>query len=76
MDKLVCLSADRGPVYNAATWLREHLDIPDYETMESQFEEYFNCKVVREPPHDLVHGRIYAVFDSEQDTSWFILKWS
>ena len=76
MDGLVCLSADRGPVYKAAVWLRKHLDIPDYETMESQFEEYFNCKVVREPPHDLVHGRICAVFDSEQDAAWFIMKWS
>ena len=76
MDGLVRLSADRGPVYNAAQWLRQHLDIPDYETMESQFEEYFNCKVVREPPHDLVYGRVYAVFDSEQDAAWFIMKWS
>ena len=75
-DKLVCLLADQGPVLNAAVWLREHLDIPDYETMESQFEEYFNCKVVREPPHDLVYGRVYAVFDSEQDAAWFIMKWS
>ena len=76
MDKLVCLPADRGPVLNAAQWLRQHLDIPKYENMESQFEEYFNCKVVRDPAHDLVHGRIYAVFDSEQDASWFIMKWS
>jgi len=50
MNKLVCLPADQGPVYKAAVWLRKHLDIPAYETMESQFEEYFNCKVVREPP--------------------------
>ena len=76
MNKLVCLPADRGPVLNAAQWLRQHLDIPDYETMEPQFEEYFNCKVVRIPPHDLVYGQIFAVFDSEQDASWFILKWS
>ena len=76
MNRLVCLPADQGPVLNAAQWLRQHLDIPDYETMESQFEEYFNCKVVREPPHDLVYGRVYAVFDSEQDAAWFIMKWS
>jgi len=76
MDKLVCLPVDRGPVLKAATWLRQHLDIPDYETMESEFEEYFRCRVVREPAHDFVYGRIYAVFDSEQDASWFIMKWS
>ena len=76
MNRLVCLPADQGPVLNAAVWLREHLDIPAYETMESQFEEYFRCRVVREPPHDLVYGRVYAVFDSEQDTNWFILRWA
>ena len=76
MNRSVCLPADQGPVLNAAQWLRQHLDIPDYETMDPQFEEYFNCKVVREPPHDLVHGKIYAVFDSEQDAAWFIMKWS
>ncbi len=76
MDGLVRLSADRGPVYKAAQWLRQHLKIPKYENMEPQFEEYFNCKVVREPSHDLVYGKIFAVFDSEQDASWFIMKWS
>ncbi len=75
MNRLVCLSADRGPVYKAAVWLRKHLDIPDYETMDSQFEEYFNCKVVRIPPHDLVYGQIFAVFDSEKDAMLFILRW-
>ena len=76
MNRSVCLPADQGPVLNAAQWLRQHLNIPDYETMESQFEEYFNCKVVREPPHDLVYGRVYAVFDSEQYANWFILRWA
>ena len=76
MNRLVCLPADRGPVLNAAVWLRQHLDIPDYETMEDAFGKYFKCKVIREPSHDLVHGRVYAVFDSEQDASWFILRWS
>jgi len=76
MNRLVCLPADQGPVLNAAVWLRQHLDIPKYENMESQFEEYFNCKVVREPPHDLVYGRVYAVFDSEQDANWFALRWA
>ena len=76
MDRLVCLPAHKGPVLNAAQWLRQHLDIPDYETVESQFEEYFRCRVVREPPHDLVYGRIFAVFDCEQDATMFVLRWS
>lgn len=76
MDRLVCLSAHEGPVMNAAVWLRQHLDIPEYETMEKHFEEYFGCRVVREPPHDLVYGKIFAVFDCEKDANWFILRWS
>ena len=75
MNRSVCLPADQGAVLNAAQWLRQHLDIPDYETMDSQFEEYFNCKVVRIPPHDLVYGQIFAVFDSEKDAMLFILRW-
>lgn len=76
MDRLVCLPAYKGPVLNAAQWLRQHLNIPEYETMERQFEEYFRCRVVREPPHDLVYGKIFAVFDCEKDANWFILRWS
>lgn len=76
MTKVICLPADHGPVLNAAQWLRQHLNIPAYETIETQFEEYFRCRVVREPPHDFVYGRIYAVFEQEQDANWFILKWS
>ena len=70
------LPGDHESLNNAGIWLREHLNIPHQLTIFEQFEEYFNCKVVREPPHDLVHGRIYAVFDSEQDAAWFIMKWS
>jgi len=76
MTRLVCLPAHKGPVLNAAIWLRQHLDIPEYETMERQFEEYFRCRVVREPPHDLVYGKIFAVFDCDRDANWFILRWS
>ena len=76
MNRSVCLPADRGPVLKAAIWLRKNLDIPDYETMEDAFGKHFNCRIVREPSHDLVFGRVYAVFDSEQDASWFILRWS
>lgn len=76
MNRLVCLPADQGAVLNAAVWLREHLDIPAYETMESHFEKYFKCKVVREPPHDLVYGKIFAVFEHEEDATMFILRWS
>ena len=76
MNRSVCLPADQGAVLNAAQWLRQHLDIPEYETMEKHFAEYFGCKVVREPPHDLVYGRIFAVFEHEQDATMFILRWS
>ena len=73
--KTVRLTAQDGPVLNAAVWLREHLSVPDYEIIEPQFERYFGCRVVREPPDDRVYGRVYAEFD-EQDATLFVLRWS
>ena len=53
MDRLVCLPAHEGPVQNAAQWLRQQLNIPHYENMEKEFEEYFRCRVVRESHHTI-----------------------
>lgn len=76
MGRLVRLPAERGPVLNAAMWLRQYLDIPVYESAESQFEEYFKCKIVREPPHEYVYSKMYVVFECEKNAEWFILRWS
>jgi len=76
MNRLVRLPADRGPVLNAAIWLRDNLDIPANETISDAFGKHFNCRIVREPIPDSFYDKIYAVFDSEQDAAWFIIKWS
>lgn len=73
--KTVRLAANVGPVENAAHWLRRHLNIPDYENLEPEFEKYFGCRVVRDPSDDFVYGRIYVEFD-EQAAVEFILRWS
>ena len=65
-----------GPVLNAAVWLREHLDMPKYETLEPAFAEYFNCQIVREddPVHQHIF-KVYAEFD-ESAATLFILQWT
>ena len=61
---------------NAAVWLREHLDMPKYETLEPVFAEYFNCQIVREDdPHQRHIFKVYAEFD-ESEATWFLLRWS
>lgn len=65
-----------GPVLNAAVWLREHLDMPKYETLEPVFAEYFNCAVIRDyDPNNHNIYKVYAEFD-EKAATLFILRWS
>lgn len=73
--KTVRLTAQEGPVLNAAVWLREHLAVPDYEIIEPQFEQHFGCRIVRAPPEDFVFGEVYVEFD-EQAAALFVLRWS
>lgn len=71
----VRLKADQGAVLNAAEWLRQHLNTPDYNSVDTEFEQHFGCKIRREPPDDFVYGKIYAEFD-EQAAVAFLLRWS
>lgn len=67
-----------GPVVNAARWLREYYEIPDYEMIEDKFCEHFKCEIHREmmePPYQESPAYSYAVFD-EHDATMFILRWS
>lgn len=57
------------PAINAARWLRQHRNIPEYEVLEDAFAEYFNCRIIREPLE------VYAEFD-EADATMFLLRWS
>lgn len=69
-----------GPVLKAAIWLRKHKNIPDYESVEQAFAEYFNCNIIRireADPDYLSKGiaYVYAEFDA-RDATMFILRWS
>jgi hypothetical protein len=73
--KTVRIKTSEDAVLNAANWLRQHLDRPDYEWIEPDFEQYFGCRIVREPLEDFVFGKVYVEFD-EQDAVAFVLRWS
>lgn len=63
-----------GAVYKAAQWLRQYLNTPDYESIDSQFERHFQCRIVRDPPNDFVFGKMYAEFE-ESEAVTFLLRW-
>jgi hypothetical protein len=71
----VRIRTDQDAVLNAAEWLRQDLAVPDYEIIEPQFEQHFDCRIVRAPPDDFVFGEVYAEFD-EQTAALFVLRWS
>lgn len=65
-----------GPVLNAAVWLRQHLDMPKYETLEPAFSKYFNCVVIQEfDPDNRNIFKVYVEFD-EPAATLFILQWT
>lgn len=75
--KLVYIPGWEGAVVNAVRWLRDHKNIPEYQTVDEEFAEYFGCKIVSEmmdPPYDNIVGRVYAVF-TERDAVAFLLRW-
>lgn len=65
------------PVTRAAKWLRDHLSIPDYESLDREFSEYFRCRLVK---NDQWNGyddcAIFVEFDSEPEATVFLLRWS
>lgn len=71
----VRIKTDQDAVLNAAEWLRQHLNTPDYDSVDTEFEQYFGCRVVRAPPNDFVFGEVYVEFD-EQTAALFLLRWS
>jgi hypothetical protein len=77
-SELVYIPGWGQPVINAVEWLRKYKNITDYETIEEQFTEYFNCEIYREmmdPPFERIPARVYAVF-TERNAVEFLLKWS
>ena len=65
------------PVIRAAEWLRDHHGIPDYESIDQEFAEYFRCRVVKGLPGwpEHTNSPVYAEFD-EAEAAMFLLRWS
>lgn len=57
------------PAINAARWLRQQRNIPEYEIIEDVFSEYFNCRIIVDSD-----GKTYAEFD-EKEALLFMLRW-
>lgn len=77
-SELVYIPGWGDAVVNAVRWLRDHKNIPEYQTVDEEFAAYFGCKVVAEmmdPPYDNYPARVYAVF-TKQDAVAFLLRWA
>lgn len=74
--KTVRLPGWSDPAIRAADWLRDHLDIPNYESLESEFAEYFHCRVVKNDEWNCVDDcAVFLEFD-EAEAAMFLLRWS
>ena len=61
---------------NAGIWLREHLNIPSYQPLFTQFEEYFNCRVDVDDRRDSWMEPNKVIFENSADLTAFLLRWS
>lgn len=71
----VRLPAWNGPVLKAAIWLRRHMNIPHYQSIDREFAEYFGCRMIKDCDGDYRRPTIYAEFD-EAGATLFALRWS
>lgn len=76
VSKVVRLPGWEYPAVNAAQWLREHLSIPEYEMLEKQFCDYFNCKLHKEYDQDYPIPKTYIEFFNEKDAIMIALRWA
>lgn len=70
------LAGDHPSTSRAAAWVREHFLVPDNETVVEVFEQVFRCKLVIEDPRDPWMMPDHILFDTEQDLTMFLLKWT
>jgi hypothetical protein len=74
---IVRLPGWSDPVQRAGRWLRSQLNIADYESCESEFAEYFRCRVVpNEDWNHRDHRAVFVEFDSEPEATLFLLRWA
>jgi hypothetical protein len=61
----------------AAEWIRQHTSKPLWESIDTEFEEHFQCKLIQQSngiglcPESV----LYLEFEPEQATL-FLLRWS
>lgn len=70
------LPGDHIALENAAIWLREHLNVPENETIFKQFEENFDCRIDVDDHRDYWMQPNFVVFENSRDLTAFLLKWS
>ena len=70
------LAGDHPSTSRAAAWVREHFLVPDNETVVEMFEQAFKCQLVMENRQDPWMVPDHILFDTEQDLTMFLLRWS
>jgi hypothetical protein len=73
----VTLPAWHPAVIKAACWLRQHLNSSMWDTIDKEFEEYFNCKIIRGEriTTDGSNTTVCIEFAAPEHTA-FMLRWS
>lgn len=70
------LAGDHPSTSRAAAWVREHFLVPDDETVVEMFEQVFHCQLVIGDRRDPWMQPDHILFDTEQDLTMFLLRWS
>jgi hypothetical protein len=74
--ELVYLIPWSPPVTRAAEWLRQHLGKSEWESVDTEFAEYFHCELIKKPGSEqLPRSLQYVAFEPAEATA-FLLRWS
>lgn len=73
LRKLETGSGIHRAVCNAGNWLRYNRDLTSSNTLNTDFENYFNCKLFT--TQDDIYNA-YIVFENDTDCTDFLLRWS
>ena len=74
--EIMTLNGDHPACHASASWLRDHFQIPDNETIFDLYQEYFNCELQGFNPNDPWYVPDLVIFDSETDLTMFLLRWA
>ena len=70
------LAGDHDALNSAASWLRKHSRIPPNLPIFDEFEDQFRCKLVVQNRLDPWYTPDWAIFETEEDLSLFLLRWA